>query len=129
MSKTLIPSEFGISEGMRSWAELKVPQVDIDKEHEAFCDYWLAHGKKMADWVATWRCWMRRAPQMKGSMRRPDDVEVTRLMALYTPKGFRRAFHHETSTTYTDAFRAWSQRDAPLRDMSNILNIARAKRA
>ena len=128
MAKTTLPNGFGITEGMRQWAETKAPQVDIDREHEAFCDYWLAHGTKMADWFATWRTWMRRAPQFRGAMRSPDDAEVTRLMAIYTPQGFRRAFRHETSTTYTDAFRDWKQRDAPARDMSNILNIARAKR-
>jgi len=113
MAKTTLPNGFGITEGMRQWAETKAPQVDIDREHEAFCDYWLAHGTKMADWFATWRTWMRRAPQFRGAMR---------------SQGFRRAFRHETSTTYTDAFRDWKQRDAPARDMSNILNIARAKR-
>jgi len=128
MGKTSLPTGFGITEGMRAWAEQKVPQVDIDKEHEAFVDYWLGHGTKMADWCATWRSWMRRCPQFKGAMRPPDDAEITRLMALYTKAGFRRAFRHETSTTYTDAFREWQRRDAPVRDMSNILNMARGKR-
>lgn len=128
MGKTQLPDGFGITQGMRDWAESKVPMVDIDKEHEAFVDYWLAHGTKMADWMATWRNWMRRAPQFKGAMRRPDDAEVTRLMAEFTTAGFRRAFRHETSTTYTDAFRQWQRSDAPERDMSNILQIARAKR-
>lgn len=128
LSKSVIPRDFGISQEMRAWAELKASQVDIDKEHEAFCDYWAGHGTKMADWVATWRTWMRRAPQMKGAMRRPDDAEITRLMSVYTAKGFRRAFQHETSTLYTSAFRDWQDRDLPQRDLSNILNIARAKR-
>lgn len=35
---------------MRTWAKSKTPQVDIDAEHETFCDYWRAHGKAMADW-------------------------------------------------------------------------------
>lgn len=128
MGKTQLPSEFGISQEMRTWAELKTPQVDIDREHEMFCDHWRAHGKPMADWMATWRNWMRRAPQFKGAMRAPDDAEVTRLMAQFTAAGFRRAFRHETSTTYTSAYRQWRQCDAPVRDLSNILNIARAKR-
>lgn len=64
---------------MRAWANAKVPQVDIDKEHEKFCDYWLAHGKRMANWEATWRNWMRRCPEMGGCMksftqrRQPDE--------------------------------------------------------
>lgn len=63
LSKTLLPDEFGISDSMRAWARFKVPQVNIDAEHENFCDYWRAHGKKMADWVACWRVWMRRVPE------------------------------------------------------------------
>ena len=61
--KTLLPDGFSISQEMRAWARFKIPQVNIDAEHENFCDYWKAHGKKMADWVATWRVWMRRVPE------------------------------------------------------------------
>jgi hypothetical protein len=61
--KTLLPEGFPITEDMRVWAREKVPNVDIDGQHEQFCDYWRAHGKKMADWTATWRNWMRRAPE------------------------------------------------------------------
>lgn len=63
MGKTLIPENFSISQEMRAWARLKIPSVDIDAQHEEFCDYWRAHGKKMLDWVATWRNWMRRSPE------------------------------------------------------------------
>ena len=63
MGKTLIPENFCISEEMRLWARYKVPSVNIDEQHELFLDYWRAHGKKMLDWVATWRNWMRRAPE------------------------------------------------------------------
>jgi hypothetical protein len=63
MSKTLLPEDFQITPDMRKWAREKIPCMDIDGEHENFCDYWKAHGKKMADWVATWRVWMRRAPE------------------------------------------------------------------
>ena len=69
MAKTLLPDDFGITAAMRDWAREKAPNVDIDREHENFCDYWRAHGKKMADWIATWRMWMRRAPAMKGAVR------------------------------------------------------------
>lgn len=63
MAKTLLPDAFAITPEMRGWAREKVPTVDIDSQHEVFCDYWRAHGKKMADWQATWRNWMRRAPE------------------------------------------------------------------
>ena len=70
MAKTTIPEGFGISEEMRTWAKTRVPNVDIDTQHEVFCDYWRDCGRKMADWTATWRNWMRRAPEFaKGSTR------------------------------------------------------------
>lgn len=61
--KTLIPVDFKITDEMRVWARAKVPQVDIEAQTEIFCDYWRAHGKKMMDWAATWRNWMRRSPE------------------------------------------------------------------
>lgn len=77
--KTLLPEKFAISDEMRSWARFKAPQVNIDAEHENFCDYWRAHGKKMADWVACWRVWMRRAPEFarrNGNSRPVAQVEM-----------------------------------------------------
>ena len=67
--KTLIDPDFEITDKLRAWAEQKVPQIDIDAETEKFVDYWLAHGKKMACWDATWRNWMRRSPEMGGVMK------------------------------------------------------------
>lgn len=60
-TKTLLPGDFSITPEMRAWARFKVPHVNVEAEHENFCDYWRAHGKRMCDWTATWRCWMRRA--------------------------------------------------------------------
>lgn len=76
MGKTVLPNGFEISEQMRSWADVKAPLVDIGREHEAFCDHWLGNGKKMADWTATWRNWMRRAPQFKGALRDPVSMRT-----------------------------------------------------
>lgn len=61
--KTTFPDDFRVTEDMKLWAQEKTPNVDIQDQTERFCDYWRAHGKKMADWVATWRNWMRRAPE------------------------------------------------------------------
>lgn len=91
MGKTVLPDGFGISEQMRTWASEKTPLVDIDKEHEAFCDYWLAHGKKMADWFATWRNWMRRAPQFKGAIR--DPVQMRTLEQIRADEDVQYAKH------------------------------------
>jgi hypothetical protein len=60
--KTPLPEPFEITDDMRRWAQAKVPNVDIDGSTEEFCDYWRATGKRMVDWTATWRNWMRRTP-------------------------------------------------------------------
>lgn len=81
MGKTGLPADFPITETMRAWALSKTPLVDIDSEHEKFMDYWRAHGKKMADWEATWRNWMRRCLTMGGArkairLRTADEIEA-----------------------------------------------------
>lgn len=91
MGKRGLPEDFGISESMRAWAEKKVPDVDIDRETENFCDYWRAHAKKMADWPATWRMWMRRAVYMHGARKAPPGresvTEVLRAREQRVPRG------------------------------------------
>jgi hypothetical protein len=84
--KTDIDPDFPITEKMREWAAIKVPRVDIDLETEKFIDYWLGHGKRMASWEATWRNWMRRAPDMGGCLkafvpanRKPQEVTEEQL--------------------------------------------------
>lgn len=59
-----IPDDFAIDAEMRQWAAEKIPGFDIDTETETFIDYWRGRGDKgalKADWIATWRTWMRRA--------------------------------------------------------------------
>jgi len=63
MSKTMLPADFAITPEMRAWAREKMPGVNIDFETEAFCDHFRGHGKRMCDWIATWRNWIRRAPE------------------------------------------------------------------
>lgn len=79
-TKTLLPKDFSITPEMREWANKRIPSVDIDREHENFSDYWLAHGKAMADWTATWRMWMKRAPQMGGAMK-PREFSIPKAPA------------------------------------------------
>ena len=67
--KTEIDPNFRITESLRAWADKNVPQLDIDRETERFIDYWLSHGTKRASWEATWRNWMRKAPEMGGVMK------------------------------------------------------------
>lgn len=128
MGKRQIPEGFSVTPEMRAWAEMKAPSVDIDREHESFVDYWLAHGTKMADWPATWRNWMRRAPKMGGALYSAEEIRVRSLMREYTAQGFRRAYVHETSSMYSAAFDAWKLQSLPKRDMAPVLQLVGAKR-
>lgn len=58
------PSDFAITDEMRSWAKDKVPNLDIDDELEEFCGYWrdVDNGKTKrteAGWRQTWQGRMR----------------------------------------------------------------------
>lgn len=59
---TRLPADFPVTNAMAAWAREKTPTCGT-ADHEAFCDYWRsvpgAKGRK-ADWIATWRNWMRR---------------------------------------------------------------------
>lgn len=92
MGKTVLPTGFGISQEMRVWAEVSVPKVDIDREHENFCDYWRGRGKMMADWIATWRVWMRRAPQFRGALR-SDSPRLRTLEEIQRDEAVQYAKH------------------------------------
>lgn len=62
--KTMLDeSGWQLTQEMRDWCRKEVPSVDLAKQLPMFMDYWLAHGKPMANWDATFRNWMRRAPE------------------------------------------------------------------
>lgn len=59
-----IPDAFYVTAEMRAWAQAKVPNVNLVRETEKFCNYWRAKGGREArklDWPATWRNWMLNA--------------------------------------------------------------------
>jgi hypothetical protein len=66
---TRLPDDFPVTDTMRDWARTNTPLCGTT-DHEAFCDYWRsmpgAKGRK-ADWVATWRNWMRREQKQRGT--------------------------------------------------------------
>jgi hypothetical protein len=53
------PDDFEITTGMRAWAFLKTPGLDIDFETEKFKDHTFAHAR--SDWKGAWRNWMHKA--------------------------------------------------------------------
>lgn len=40
------------------WSVTAVPSVDVEYQTQRFVNYWLANGKRMKNWDATWRNWM-----------------------------------------------------------------------
>jgi hypothetical protein len=61
---TRLPDDFAVTDDMKAWFRTDCPGVDGTREHAKFVDYWTAKSGKdatKADWVATWRNWMRKA--------------------------------------------------------------------
>lgn len=53
-----LPSDFSVSEDMRTWATRVTPAVDIDRQTFDFIHYWAkggGTGKKKSDWTRTWQ--------------------------------------------------------------------------
>lgn len=130
MALSALARDFAISEGMRAWAEKATPTVNIDKEHLAFVDFWRARGRRMHDWTAVWRNWMRRCPKMGGVLYTADEIQLRKLMPLFVDAGFRHPHTHENALMYQAAFDAFDlkRRGVPQRDMSPILKLAGSKR-
>jgi hypothetical protein len=57
------PTDFTITDDLRTWAKQACPNVDIDRETESFRDH--EYRDPRSDWPAAWRTWMRRAPEFK----------------------------------------------------------------
>lgn len=83
LAKRQLPKDFEITPAMRDWAATHTPAVNVDAELEQFTDYHRANASTKADWVATWRTWMRNAKKWGGGTgwkavdkthRNPDNV-------------------------------------------------------
>lgn len=58
--KSQVPDGLDITEAMRVWVEKNgFITADIGEEIQAMLDHFRAKGECRADWVATWRTWMR----------------------------------------------------------------------
>ncbi|MCC8361604.1 hypothetical protein LK996_00710 [Lysobacter sp. A6] len=64
-----LPTDWSLPDDWREWAQAERPELDIGVEGERFADYWRgiagAKGRK-ADWLATWRNWIRNANAPRG---------------------------------------------------------------
>lgn len=120
MGKVALPRDFAITDEMRTWANRSVPEIDIDRETERFCDYWRANGKTMADWCACWRNWIRNSVERHGYRRRPSDNPRVhdRFAALIVRAdlvGFRRPYPVDTPDTYETALKVHERNVVPMR--------------
>lgn len=68
--KSAIPDGFPHDAAKRAAADYWLKQgrpdlaVAVDDQAAQFRDHFIGHGKKMVDWAATWRTWIRNAPAM-----------------------------------------------------------------
>lgn len=107
VKRTIDDAGWQLTDELREWAKREVPAVDVDRETLVFVDYWLGHGKCMADWNATFRNWMRRAPQMGGAMKSPGQLRAEQsvekfaaLAARVAAVNFRAPYPHESYEAY-----------------------------
>ncbi len=65
--KWLLPDDY------RAYCKTKRPELNPDLVAENFLDYYLSHGKPMADWKRTWQRWVRNErPPQGNSYQKPD---------------------------------------------------------
>lgn len=63
-SGSRLPPDWTLPDSWREWAVSERPDLDILRESRMFIDFWhgMAGAKaRKADWLATWRGWIRRA--------------------------------------------------------------------
>lgn len=69
-----LPADWTLPEDWAAWAEQERPDLGADgvrREGDCFADYWHAKAganARKADWLATWRNWVRRAGGAPGAM-------------------------------------------------------------
>jgi hypothetical protein len=79
-----LPTDWTLPPDWMEWARGVRPDLNIDNEAAKFADYWHAMAGKdgcKADWLATWRNWIRRAHHLGGAMNAPRQSAVDRVMA------------------------------------------------
>jgi hypothetical protein len=80
-----IPEDFKVTTVMREWAASQDMHVDLDLETARMIDHFKANGEPKADWIATWRNWIRRAPQFNGNGNGNGRKDQTKAPAIEHP--------------------------------------------
>lgn len=83
MRGTRVPSDFVITDDMRSWAATEVPNVDVDKKLAEWIDFWKGvpgRGGVKIDWLATWKNGMRKQQEfaLRDLARNPQSAPLKR---------------------------------------------------
>jgi hypothetical protein len=77
--KNITDSGWKLTDELRAWARFRHPGVNVDEQLEIFTDYWKGCGKPMADWDATFRNWIRRAPEFDRRNRNARSVAAVEM--------------------------------------------------
>jgi len=66
---------FPVTGDMAAWAKKNTPTVfhTLNVETERFVDYWLTRNTPRADWIASWRNWMRKAEEYRAPKKHASD--------------------------------------------------------
>ena len=62
-----LPPDFDPTPDQRAWAATVIRASQIDAETQKFRDHFTANGKRMKDWNAAWRNWIRRSREFDRS--------------------------------------------------------------
>ena len=82
-----LAQDWTLPDDWREWARAERPDVDVDREAASFADFW--HGKagkdaRKADWMATWRNWIRNSRHGQSARAGPLAPQSQRMTAIQT---------------------------------------------
>lgn len=106
-SATRIDPDFVVTDELREWAKEKnLDYLDLDAITEHFVDYWLGKSGKdgaKADWVATWRNWIRREatnvrPMHRAPLPERPSTNIARLPKCPTCNAPQEVIHYDDCT-------------------------------
>lgn len=98
-SGSRLPADFVMPDEWLAWARAERPDMDVDREAKNFTDHWHAKAGKdarKADWLATWRKWIRSdyvkssSPRAGPQQPQPVGKQMQGLMTLEAMKSGNR---------------------------------------
>lgn len=88
-----LPTDWVLPDDWRQWARAERSDLDLDRAAASFADYW--HGKagkdgRKADWLATWRNWVRNERSILPSRASPTTASFRERDAAAASERYRR---------------------------------------